>query len=552
MSFINKNYHILLLFIFSLVFTNQLIYLFFNITQSPDFIVYSSYFDYFFGLEESIKREQGLLYFYLNSISAYINFENFNSNYSDLFLHKSIHQINSLIYTYGLVGYYFLLKKFDFTKKNIFLTLIFLNFFPITFALRMTMKPEILAFSLLPWLIYFLEAYLEKKEFRYLIFSTPYIAIIAISKGSIFIMCGIFILFGYIVKIYKTNSKYFIVFLLLALTSIASLNYENIKSGGNNLFDIASGTGEEISIDASKYDNKASIDFVYKVNMFDLFTNPIKHVHKDSFISITLLDTFNDYFDLYWNNNDSLFFEDRIEFIELKKSQFIESPKINETKNKLTIFVQKETDLYLRSTVGFIIGLLFYFFLLKNIIYNKKYRYFLVAPVFGMLILLIHVISGYPKNNFDPLTGDTLKPYYYSFLLCLAFVFLIIKMLEKNKYFSFLLIPYIILILFIFGFPKEIENQINTLVDVNKESTICELNRLYIQNDLNTNYCSIYEIGSDKDEFIKFSNKINHPKINVFFLLSLLLTNVYLIYSSNYLRKTFEKLPLKINKKSNK
>ena len=363
-------------------------------------------------------------------------------------------------------------------------------------------------------------------------------------------MCGCFIVFGYLLKIYKTNSKYFIIFALLAMTSIFYLNYENIQSGGRSLFNIASGAGEEISLDASKYDNKASIDFVYKVDMFDLFTNPIKHVHKDSFISITVLDTFNDYFDLYWNNNDSLFFQDRIEFIELEESQFIKSPKINETENKLTIFVQKETDLYLRSTLGFIIGLLFYFLLLKNIISNKKYRYFLASPIFGILVLLIHVISGYPKNNFDPMTGDTLKTYYYSFLLCLGFVFLIIKMLEENKYFSLLLIPYIILMLFMFGFPKEIGNQKNILVDVNKESSICELNRLYIQNDLNTNYCSNYETGSDKDQFIKFSNKINHPWINVFFLLLLLLTNLYLIYNSNYLRETFEKLALKINKKS--
>jgi len=547
-SSIKKDYYILILFVLSLIFTNELIYLFFNISIGPDFTVYSSYFDYFFLEDKTATREQGLFYFYLQSISAKLTFQNFSLDYSKFFLHKSIQQINSLIYIYGLLGYYFLLNKFNFKKKNIYLTLIFLNFFPLTFALRMTLKPEILAFSLLPWLLYFLELYLEKNKFQYLFFTIPYIAIIATSKGSIFVICALFVCFGYLIKIYKKNIKYFFIFVVLVLVSIFSLNYENLESGGNSLFNIRSGAGEEITEEALRYDNKASVSFAYKVNMFNLFTSPIKHNHKDSFISITLLDTFDDYFDLYWNNNDTLFNKDRLEIVELEKSNLIQSPKLNDQKNKLTVFVQKDTDLYLRPTVALIISILFYTVLIKNIFTSKKYRYFLSAPIFGAFLLIVHVISGFPKNNFDPTKGDTLKPFYYSFLICLAFVFLVINLLEKRGFYSILLIPYIIFMLFLFGFPKELDNQRNALLDVNSESTICEINNFFISEYKESTNCSSNLIGNDKDLFVKFSKKIVNVPINLFFLVFLLFSNLYLIYESNYLGSAFKKLPLKINK----
>ena len=53
-----------------------------------------------------------------------------------------------------------------------------------------------------------------------------------------------------------------------------------------------------------------------------------------------------------------------------------------------------------------------------------------------MGVLLFHSITGIPKNNFDPLVGDTFKPLYYSFVLIFSFALLIaLKLSEKSKEF---------------------------------------------------------------------------------------------------------------------
>ena len=51
------------------------------------------------------------------------------------------------------------------------------------------------------------------------------------------------------------------------------------------------------------YNFKAPISIIYKTDMYELLSSPIKHDHADSFIGITLLETSGDYFDLYWDND---------------------------------------------------------------------------------------------------------------------------------------------------------------------------------------------------------------------------------------------------------
>ena len=56
--------------------------------------------------------------------------------------------------------------------------------------------------------------------------------------------------------------------------SIGLLTFENSKAGSLYLFNIASGSAEDIEIDAARYDNKVDIKFVYKVDLFKLATSP--------------------------------------------------------------------------------------------------------------------------------------------------------------------------------------------------------------------------------------------------------------------------------------
>lgn len=515
-----------IIFFSSIIITNQLIFLFFDITNSPDFTSYSSYIDFFFMNVDSVQREQGLFYFYL--ISASIKFYNTFFIFSDttFLLNKAIYTMNNLIYLYGLIGYYSLLRNFNFSKKTIFISLTFLNFFPVALTLRMTLKPEIVAFAFIPWLILFFEKYLKTKKNFYLFFNIPFISLLITSKGSIAVITGVFLVILYLKKLILINKKAFIYFFTFSIFITFLINLENSTNGVDNIFDIKSGVGENISIDASKYNHKASPSILYKINLFKLFTSPIKNEHNDSLLAIIFLDTFGDYFNLYWNNNDSLFLKNRKELINTELTNELKFPYIDK-ESSLVIPVQKETNLYLRPTISLFMGILFFLILIKNVSKKVEYRAFLSSPIIGILIILVHVISGVPKNNFDPKTGDTLKPYYYSYLLCLALVFLVIHYLDNNFKLSILLFPYIFLILFIIGFPKDLSLQKEKLLEVNQYSYMCTVNKNFIEDANTVTVCKNNFTAEKTKNIPKYSNKIFNP---LFQLLQLITIFIILIY----------------------
>ena len=73
-------------------------------------------------------------------------------------------------------------KKINWEK--IFLTLSVLNFLPPVFGGRLIMKPEVLAFTLLPWVLLSLYNYFENKNKTSLILSMPLLGVLA-NKGQL-------------------------------------------------------------------------------------------------------------------------------------------------------------------------------------------------------------------------------------------------------------------------------------------------------------------------------------------------------------------------------
>ena len=65
-----------LMFFISLIYIKEINYLYFDSTQSADFGKYFSYFEYFFGLNDSSLREHGTFYYYLHSL----NFSRYSIN----------------------------------------------------------------------------------------------------------------------------------------------------------------------------------------------------------------------------------------------------------------------------------------------------------------------------------------------------------------------------------------------------------------------------------------------------------------------------------------
>jgi len=518
-------------FLLTLHLSNQLIFLFFDVTKGPDFTVYSTYFDYFFNNEKFVQREQGLAYYFFNSLILKFYNTYYEFNEIKYLLNKSIYTSNNLIYFFGILGYFNLLKHFKFSTKNIFISLSFLNFFPITFMLRMTIKPEILAFSLFPWILLFFEKYFDTKKIIYFFFSIPFLTILLTSKGSIFAVSSVFFTLYFFKRFKYINKKQIIYIIITACIFFFMTTFENQKSGISNIFDISSGAGESILEDAEKYNNTAPFSIIYKVNFFNLFTSPIYNIHKDSFISITLLDTFGDYFKLYWNNNDSEFFKNRNELINIVKTNEIKRPNLD-SNNLLNIYVQKNTDIYLRETISLLLGGLFFSFLIINIFRKSKFNLFLISPFIGATLILIHVITGFPKNNFDPLRGDSLKPFYFSFLLSLSFIFLMLIYLKRNKKTKYLLIPYIVVILVLIGFPKNFEYQNDQILELNKYSSTCKLNSLFIENQYEKYFCKTPFKFDNESEFLQYSQKLKIPVFQSIQLLSILSIGFYLSFSS--------------------
>ena len=59
-----------------------------------------------------------------------------------------------------------------------------------------------------------------------------------------------------------------------------------------------------------------------------------------------MLETTGDYFDLYWDNDASAYFENRKELISYEQSNEIKCSKYDEKNSSITIFQQRMTDVY--------------------------------------------------------------------------------------------------------------------------------------------------------------------------------------------------------------
>ena len=184
LSYLNEKIFYII-FIFSLFWLKEINYLFYDINESPDFSKYFIYFEHFFS-NEPTNKEHGLTYYYLHSL----HLKTFFSNQPNLefALHKSVIDVNFYLFTIGLFGIFKLFKLLKFSDSSIALTLLFLNFFPPAISLRLVYKPEILAFSLFPWIIYLLERFKKTKSLSYLVIAIPLLVITISQKGNILVI----------------------------------------------------------------------------------------------------------------------------------------------------------------------------------------------------------------------------------------------------------------------------------------------------------------------------------------------------------------------------
>lgn len=531
--FKKENLLLFLLFIF-LFLIKEINYLFYDTKESPDFPEYFIYLEHFFSKNTITLREHGLAYYYLHAANIFYSFDNLTN--FEIHLHKSIQEINFYLFTLGLFGYYLLLRLYDFKKSTIYKTFILINFFPPTIALRLSFKPEILAFTLLPYIIFLIEKFIRSNEKKYLFLSIPFIVTTLTIKGNVLVIVSLYLFYKYWKLLIKTNWKLLFTFIFLVITSLFFITIENNQANGKNIFELQSGATLR-----KNYDFKAPPNIIYNTNLYKLMSSPIKHNHAGSFIGITLLDTFGDYFDLFWDNDGTIYSQNQHDFFDFQLSNEIKFPSLDLKNDVLIFYQQKNTDVYFYELLSLFLSVYFYYLLISYIFKSTEFRSYLIAVIFGMVILLFHAITGLPENNFDPNVGDTFKPLYYSFTLILSTIFLFTLLIKDNKLNIFNSTVYILLILNIFGFPKIYDYELYPSLSIKIENSFfCNLEKNYfLDEDFKAQTdCNESKIIGQEDSIIQ--NYFNHEPINLIFIFLIMFSIIYLFFYENsflFLRK---------------
>ena len=445
------------IFFLSLLGSFLITELFYSSSFSPDFQTYFTYIDFNFKNTNLTNNGHGHLYYYLVSSTIFIKSYMISELNISSILNSSVQLTNFILYCFGIFGIFLLLLKNNISKQTAYITLTIANFFPAAIIMRIWMKPEILAFSLLPWIVLFFDEYLEKKDTKNLIFTMLPLCLVLQTKGSIFGMISLFLFLKYINKILentqiiKVGFAFFLFFFIL-------LYFENFLLNDIHLFDHRAASPDD-------YNYKATLSFLTHINRLDFYYFPIFEYHNNSFIGITLLDAFGDYFNLSFNSDKSFFNYDKLQI----------------GRNGLS-------KLYSRQYLGLAFSLTLCISLIIGALKNNKLRIYYIGPFIGMLVLALNAL-GVPSNNFDPTKGDTIKVHYYSFLLTLAFIFIVSKIFNSKKILPVILTVFLISsFLFLLGFPKTENSNINFYLDDKVSYTnLCPVGKLLLDssNDCN-------------------------------------------------------------------
>lgn len=469
-----------LAFFITLYFSSITSKLFYNSYVSPDFEKYIIYIDYFTNKGNNPDLDQGVLYFYIVSLFLNASKSIMNPINQEIIYSLAVQNTNLFLYIIGIFGLFKLLKLYKYKDNDILILFSVLNFLPILFSIRVTMKPEILAFSLMSWIIYFLKLYKDKKKFLYVYFTFPMLSILFTSKGSILGLTVILLIFFIgkdILEIFKIHFSKGVTILLVFIIFLIPIYIENnqiTKSG-------------VLSYEPPlEYKNTAPISIIYSFDLIEFLNKPVRNSQSESFLGLTLLDTFGDYFQLYWEYEYSL--------TNTSRKDFLKSGEFRIDFNYKEVYLPVSERLlnleYYRIYISVLLTLLFYLFLIKSII-SKKYdterKIFFLLPFAGMALLIFQVTTGIPSQNWNPSKGDTLKPFYYSYLFVISFSFLFIeniKKIEKNIK-LFLLIPLFFIYIFLIGFPKANNSAFdNQLIYRNQHTVSCEINNFILKMNL--------------------------------------------------------------------
>ncbi len=498
MKIITSNYFKVFVFLLIYIYIFIINNLFYTSTYSADYQKYVVYLEYFYGFINYTNLDQGSLYYSLVAITLNF-FSQFTSPATLQFdISFSIQLTNNLLILFGLLGVYKLLNQLEIKFNNSILILIIVNFFPPLQSLKLAMKPEILIFSLLPWLIYLLKNYLDNENHINLVVAIIPIVLIGLSKGTGFAITSIFLLYVFFEILVKLNLKQFLGIFVIFLIFLTPVMFENYEVNNTHFL-----TRNDIT---ENYKNRASLDILFKNDRGKTFQTPFGEIDVSTVFGVTLLDTFDDHFLLDWNKDVSLFKKHRKDLlIPYDGDQIISIDLKNREIKYNGIF--KNSIINFRVYLGIILTFIFYILLFRFRHEKKINKKIVRSPILGIFILYFHSL-GIPQEDFDPLVADTFKTFYYSPFLVISFIFILSKLLDNiNRQTIVITIIFIFSTLHINGFPKKDSSEYYGYLDeLNQNSVLCEINSFIIFDIKNTSKCSnkieeLCKFYTNKEEF---------------------------------------------------
>ena len=127
-----------------------------------------------------------------------------------------------------------------------------MHFIPKIIEMRVLLKPEILVFALLPWIIIGIDSYFELNNRKSLVLSLFPLALLITAKGSIAGMVLIFLFIRYVSKINKENIKELLIILIVFGIICIGVGFENYNINELSFFEVTT---------TENYKNVADISF---------------------------------------------------------------------------------------------------------------------------------------------------------------------------------------------------------------------------------------------------------------------------------------------------
>tara|TARA_B100000575_G_C23138764_1_gene662227 strand:+ start:1767 stop:3476 length:1710 start_codon:yes stop_codon:yes gene_type:complete len=371
----------------------------YNSTRGTDYNKYGPYLDFYtFGLDSPLQ-EQGVGYFwFISYISKLkINSLKISPNFESLIHNFGIQIGNYIFFIIGCIGIYFLLRYLKISPVISLVALNMLAIFPPILGARLILKPEIMMFAYLPWIILCIYKFLDTDNLKYLYLLIPMTLVVVSSKASLALMLFLAILTFFHKQFLKIKV---IVLAVPILILFLLLIYESFLINSRFVWEHTTPNG---------YDNVANLKFLFSLNS-DLFLNPYRDSQATSMFGILFLDTFGDYWQRYWFHKDGWL--------------------NNQYPGNINLI-----------RVGMFLSVLFYVFLVYFLYKesNKKLKRLGGLSIVGVIVLLITIFNIFPflTKNFNPSKGDPIKTHYFSFFLALSFAYLKVKLLTLKSFKNF-------------------------------------------------------------------------------------------------------------------